>query len=131
MADSDHERIKDHMTVRLIKKILDLSLEQQAALLRQLNDATSFDQISNERDDTRKSYKEKILFTLNSREYSGFSQDISSGGMFIKSEGTFSVGQRIVIHIPLAGKREQVKVPARIVRIQPEGIGVEFLKKME
>jgi hypothetical protein len=37
----------------------------------------------------------------------------------------------IIIQIPLANNDKHIKVPAQIVRVKPEGIGVEFLKKFK
>jgi hypothetical protein len=130
MEDFDQELGKDSVTVRLIKKLLDLSEEQQLSLLKQLDGTSVADQSSDDRDDTRKSFKETINFTVKDQDYTGGSEDISSGGMFIKTEGSFSVGQGIVLNIPLTNKRKHIKVPAEIIRVTPDGIGVEFLKKM-
>ena len=130
MVNFDQELGKDSVTVRLIKKLLDMPEEQQLSLLKQLDETLITDQSSNDRDDTRKSFKETIHFTVKDRNYTGISEDISSGGMFIKTEDCFSVGQSIIINIPLTNKQKHIKVPAEIVRVMPEGIGVEFLKKM-
>ncbi len=130
MVDFDQESGKDSVTVRLIKKLLDMSEEQQLSLLKQLDETSVMNQSSNDRDDARKSFKETIHFTMKDRNYTGISEDISSGGMFIKTEDSFSVGQSIIINIPLANKQKHIKVPAEIARVMPEGIGVEFLKKM-
>ena len=130
MANFDQELGKDSVTIHLIKKLLDMSEEQQLSLLKQLDETSVMDQSSNDRDDTRKNFKETIHFTVKGRNYTGISEDISSGGMFIKTEDSFSVGQSIIINIPLTKKQKYIKVPAEIVRVMPEGIGVEFLKKM-
>ena len=130
MVNFDQELGKDSVTIHLIKKLLDMSEEQQLSLLKQLDETSVMDQSSNDRDDTRKNFKETIHFTVKGRNYTGISEDISSGGMFIKTEDSFSVGQSIIINIPLTKKQKHIKVPAEIVRVMPEGIGVEFLRKM-
>lgn len=130
MVNFDQELGKDSVTVRLIKKLLDMSEEQQLSLLKQLDGTSVTNQSSNDRDDTRKNFKETIHFTMKDRNYTGISEDISSGGMLIKTEDSFSVGQSIIINIPLANKQKHIKVPAEITRVMPEGIGVEFLKKI-
>ncbi len=130
MVDFDQESGKDSVTVRLIKKLLDMSEEQQLSLLKQLDETSVTNQSSNDRDDTRKNFRETIHFTMKDRNCTGISEDISSGGMFIKTEDSFSVGQSIIINIPLANKQKHIKVPAEIVRVMPEGIGVDFLKKI-
>ncbi len=130
MVNFDQELGKDSVTVRLIKKLLDMSEEQQLSLLKQLDETSAMNQSSDDRDDTRKNFKETIHFTMKYRNYTGISEDISSGGMLIKTEDSFSVGQSIIINIPFANKQKHIKVPAEIARVMPEGIGVEFLKKI-
>lgn len=130
MADTDQEIGKESITVSLIRKILDMTEEQQLSLYQQLEEISAA-VMTSEREDTRKSFKKTIQFTMKYQTFTGVSQDISAGGMFIITEDTFSVGQMIAIQIPLANKSKHIKVPAQIVRIKPEGIGVEFLKKFE
>ena len=131
MADTDQEIGKESITVSLIRKILDMTEEQQLSLYRQLEEVPATGVRISEREDTRKSFKKTIQFTVKDQTFTGVSQDISAGGMFIITEDTFSVGQMITIQIPLADKGKHIKVPAQIVRIKPEGIGVEFVKKIE
>jgi Tfp pilus assembly protein PilZ len=131
MADTDQEIGKESITVSLIRKILDMTEEQQLSLYRQLEEISATAVMTSEREDTRKSFKKTIQFTMKDQTFTGVSQDISAGGMFIITEDTFSVGQMIAIQIPLANKSKHIKVPAQIVRIKLEGIGVEFLKKIE
>jgi Tfp pilus assembly protein PilZ len=88
---------------------------------------TTFD--ISDRDDTRKSYSRTVSFTAKDRTYKGASKDLSSGGMFIETDGSFSVGEIITITIPFTGKKKNIKVPAEIMRIIDEGIGVKFIKK--
>ena len=131
MADMDQETGNENITVSLIRKILDMTEEQQLSLYQQLEDISATAVMTSEREDTRKSFKKTIQFYLKDQTFTGVSQDISAGGMFIITEDTFSVGQMITIQIPLADKGKRIKIPAQIVRIKPEGIGVEFLKKIE
>ena len=132
MADTDQETGRENVTVSLIRKILDMNEEQQLSLYQQLEEMSATAAImTSEREDSRKSFKKTIQFMLKDQTFTGVSQDISVGGMFIVTEETFSVGQMVTIQIPLASKGKHIKVPAQIVRIKPEGIGVEFLKKIE
>ena len=131
MADTDQEFGKENIAVSLIRKILDMTEEQQLSLYQQLTEISATAAMTSEREDTRKSFKKTIQFSLKDQTFTGVSQDISAGGMFIITEDTFSAGQMITIQIPLADKSKHIKVPAQIVRIKPEGIGVEFLKKIE
>jgi len=131
MADTDQEVGKESITVSLIRKILDMTEEQRLSLYQQLVELPATAVGISEREDTRKSFKKTIQFTMKDQTFTGVSQDISAGGMFIITADTFSVGQMIIIQIPLANNGKHIKVPAQIVRVKPEGIGVEFLKKFE
>lgn len=60
----------------------------------------------------------------------GFVKDISLGGAFILSIETdrvLAVGQEITVHFAtLPNKQEPVALPAEVVWVLPEGIGVKF-----
>jgi len=131
MADMEEEIGRENITVSLIRKILDMTEEQQLSLYQQMEDISPTALVTSERDDPRKSFKKTVQFTVKDETFTGVSQDISAGGMFIATEDAFSVGQMITIEIPLSNKGRSIKVPAQIVRVKPEGIGVEFLKKIE
>jgi len=120
---------KDTITVRLIKKVLVLSEEQQYALLKQLDDPSFFSNGYGERDEIRKVYVNTIEFETKGQKYKGVSQDISSGGMFIKTNEPVAVGGTVILNIPYSDNRQCIRVPAEIVRKDSNGIGVEFLKK--
>ena len=129
MIDTDDQLGKDSITVRLITLILDMPYDRQLALLKQLEEIpmTTFD--TSDRDDTRKSYSSTVSFTAKDRTYKGASKDLSSGGMFIETNESFSVGEIIILTIPFSNKKRDIKVPAEIMRITDEGIGVKFIKK--
>ena len=131
MADSDLELTRDSLTVRLIRRIIDLPEDQQEALLRRLEgNQVSTDNLG-EREIGRKPYENTVHFTIKDHPYTGVSRDISSGGMFIKTEESFSVGQVMTLTIPFPNQQKQIKIPAEIVRRTSDGIGVEFMKKIE
>ena len=131
MADFDQELSKDRIIVRLIRLIIDLPGDQQEALLRQIEKNQLPDDNLGERDINRKPYENTIHFTIKDKSYTGVSQDISSGGMFIKTDEPFSVGQVMTLTIPFPKQHKQIKIPAEIVRSTPDGIGIEFMKKIE
>jgi Tfp pilus assembly protein PilZ len=49
-------------------------------------------------------------------------ENLSKGGVFIKTSGTFSVGQEISLFF---GKEN---MDGTIIRVEPQGIGVKFGK---
>ena len=52
--------------------------------------------------------------------------NISSNGVFIKSDRHFSVGQEVAMTITFPTTGEQHMVTGQVVRVTPEGIGIEF-----
>ncbi len=129
MNGSEAEFGKDSVTIQLIKLILDMSYDRQIALLKQLEEIPVASLEIADRDETRKSYSSTVAFSLKGRSYKGVSDDISAGGMFIKTDDSFKVGQVITVTIPFSDKKEYVRVPAEIVRVREDGIGVKFMKK--
>ncbi len=128
----EHDQNIDAATIRLIKLILDLPSDQRLQLLKQAEAMASPSSDENERDTGRKPFATSLTFNLDNITHNGKSRDVSAGGMFIEAVLDFSVvriGDVIKIDFPRSKKEGTVKVPARIVRIIPEGIGVEFIKK--
>ena len=130
MADFNHKLRSDSIIVSLIKLILELSAEQRVSLLKQVEKMVhhSFDE--DIRESLRKPYSGALTFILDNLPRKGNSKDLSSGGMFIETEEIFSVGDVITILFPNPQKKNDVKIPAKIVRTLPNGIGVEFIKKV-
>ncbi|MFH2066004.1 MAG: PilZ domain-containing protein [Pseudomonadota bacterium] len=131
MAPDEININKDTVIVHLIKKILEMSESQKYTLLKQLEDPLFFSKEYGERNEARKSYINTIEFETKGNKYKGISQDISSGGMFIKTNEQVAVGNTIILNIPYTDNQKFIRVPAEIVRKDSNGIGVEFLKKTD
>jgi hypothetical protein len=115
--------------MQLIRMILDLPEDRQAVLLKIVEDFKADGIENQERDDVRHPYTNAIEFVCQDRNYSGTAQDISEGGMFIKTPVTLSVGQIIIIKVPFRDNHRRIHVPAEVVRSVADGIGVKFFKK--
>ena len=76
----------------------------------------------------RKTYTRTVTFTVQGIEYHGVSEDFSAGGIFIRTDESFSLGQTMVLAFPLSDKKKQVEFHAEIVRVMDDGIAVEFLR---
>jgi len=76
----------------------------------------------------RNTYSNKVTFAMDGIEYHGFSENISAGGIFIKTDKSFSIGEAIELTFPLSNKKKQVKFHAEIIRSTDDGIGVKFMK---
>ncbi len=121
--------ISEPAITRLLRLILDMKEDEQYNLLQQLENRAFIGESIADRQDTRKPYKTTIEFSSQDQKYHGFSRDISSSGMFIITSELFSVGQTVGLKISFANNDRFIKVPAQIVRVTEDGIGVEFLKK--
>ena len=122
----------DAATIRLIKLILDLPSDHRLQLLKQAEAMASPSSDENERDTGRKPFTASLTFYLDNISRDGKSRDVSADGMFIETildVNVVRIGDVIAIDFPRSKKNGTIKVPARIARITPEGIGVEFIKK--
>ena len=79
----------------------------------------------------RKPFPKNINYTVNKKFYEGFVRDISRGGMFIKSEDKFNVGQELTLAIPSANRFKSLKLRGEVVRTDTEGFGVKFKRMLE
>ena len=58
--------------------------------------------------------------------FTDFIQDISKGGVYIQTDGNFYIGQSITLTFSLHKEEDAISVRGKVVRIDPEGIGVKF-----
>ena len=57
---------------------------------------------------------------------SAYAGDISEGGMFVRAGGEHQIGQVVALRFD-AGKERIVEGTARVVRVEPGGVALEFL----
>lgn len=53
-------------------------------------------------------------------------QNISQAGAFIETADSFSIGQKLSMAILLAGREETLQLSGTIVRVDPDGVAIEF-----
>ncbi|MCG6910482.1 MAG: PilZ domain-containing protein [Deltaproteobacteria bacterium] len=131
MADHDEYPGSDSIILKLMGHILAMNDEQRLDLLEKLEELPATDFSLGDRNDTRKNFEKQISFTIRNRSYQAICKDISNGGLFIQTDEVFSVGQVVILNIPFSNGRREIKVPAEIVRVSSEGIGLRFMKKQE
>jgi len=130
MVESEAEFGKDSITVRLIRQVMEMSYEQQLELLKQLEEMPTAALDVSDRDEKRKPFRTKVAFTVQGVDYAGICGDISASGMFVETDSTeFAVGQALVLTILFTNRKQQAKIPAEIVNIRENGIGIRFMKK--
>jgi Tfp pilus assembly protein PilZ len=131
MSGLEEELGSEGITIQLIRRILDMPYDRQVSLLMQLDDASLTGLETADRDEKRKNFTSNVSFTVQGVDYTGVSEDISAGGMFIRTDESFILGQTMVLTILYTNRKKQAKIPAEIVRVKEGGIGVRFLKKSE
>ena len=112
-----------------MERILAMNEEQRLDLLSKLDELPSEDLSMGDRDDIRKGFQKNISFSVLDRSYKAICKDISNGGLFIQTNEVFTVGQAVVLNIPFSDGSREIKVPAEIVRVSNQGIGLRFMKK--
>lgn len=122
MTDSIIQSNTSPVTTRLIELINNISETQRRALLGMLEDW----QNTKRRDHPRKPCLMAVDYAAEDRVFKDFIHNISSGGVFVETNESFSVGQDITMTFSLPHYEEPVKITGEIVWSAPHGIGVKF-----
>jgi len=110
------------VTARIIEIVLALPLDERRTLLKYLEEK----HIAGRRKYPRKTYFMEVNFATPDRAASGFSQNISSDGLFVETKEPHAIGQHITLSFRLPNSQEHIKVGGEIVRVAPQGIGVKL-----
>ena len=112
---------------RLLEKISTLSTGQQAELLVLIDDRWG----EKSRKDDRKDFFMTVDYVVNDRYYRDFIQDMSDGGVFIKTRQKFEPGQDILMTFMSPNQQKPFKILGEIMRTLDDGIGVRFKKESQ
>ncbi len=115
------------VTARLFEIILDMPFKSRRILLKDLEAKHS----QGRRRFARKPYFSPVDFATPDRAFSGFIQNISSGGLLIETRETLPVGQQVTLSFMRPKSRDYVKVGGEVVRKIPDGFGVKFHAQVE
>ena len=129
MVDYDEHSNSNSIILSLMERILAMNDEQRLDLLSKLEELPSEDLSLGDRNDVRKGFEKDISFSVQDRSYQAICKDISNGGLFIQTSEVFTLGQTVLLNIPFSDDSREIKVPAEIVRVSKQGIGVRFMKK--
>ena len=113
---------KSTVTARLFALILEMSGEEQKALLKELEDK----RIKGKRKHVRRPLFMLVDYASQKGVYKDFTQNISESGVFIETRMPFRVGEDVTLTFPLPSRNEHLKIAGEVVRTDPEGIGVKF-----
>ena len=120
---------RNDVTLQLLKQILGMTDGERRDLLEQLEKMPVKELSLGDRDDFRRKYDQTITFQTQNRQYRAYCKNISNGGIFIQTSEIFQLGQLVTLDIPFSDGKESIKVPAEIVRVNSDGIGLKFMKK--
>ncbi len=118
------------VTSRLLNMILEMSLEQQLDLLKQLDKALHGGSRRYVRTYLKKPWAVFFDPETGKRPYADFITDISRCGMFIETSRSFCVGEKITVKFEVPSSRKMYKILGKIVRFQEKGMGVKFIRRM-
>lgn len=116
---------------QLIKLVLAMPIEEQRRLLADLKTRKG----ESKRNTPRKSYFASVQFTAAGLLYSGYITDISPTGVYIEAPATdlkrLSHGEAVILIFQHPDTKANIKLTAKITRIDQNGIGVRFNQNLE
>lgn len=123
MENSGQPTNKSNVTAQLLERIKNMSMDQQAQLLKELDKKKT-------KRELRQSHRKKIFmmvdYNVEGQYLRDFIEDMSNGGIFIKTSQTFSVGQTILMTFMSPDHLKPFKIGGEIVHFQNDGFGVKF-----
>jgi hypothetical protein len=80
------------------------------------------------REHPRKGAAIRVKYEFENEVYEGVTENVSSSGVFIKSDSPLSVGQIVKLWIPLKKKGRIARLTGQVTRTNFRGFGVKFVK---
>ena len=111
---------------RLIELISNMSEDHQKDLLHSLER-----QQRGYRKYPRRPCSIETEYTIQNRVYKDFTENISTGGVYIKTNQTQSIGQKVTMTFMLAGHSKPIEVTGKIVRVGDQGFAVKFYRVIQ
>lgn len=76
----------------------------------------------------RKEFVIPIKYQTEGRTYEAVTENVSSGGVFIRTKDPVAVGQQVKVEIPIKKKGTIAKLSGTVTRATRQGFGVKFLR---
>ncbi|UCD81552.1 MAG: PilZ domain-containing protein [Desulfobacterales bacterium] len=125
MADRVKLKKYNVTIARLLDVILNMSEEQQAAMLKQAEAAVKSDR----RVFVRKACHLAVDFAASDRTHKGYIKNISQHGVFISAKAPIVIGEEVLMVFKASKDAKPVKLKGEIAHATRWGIGVEFCAK--
>lgn len=128
---------KNEVTVRLIELILDMPDADRLAFLKDLENrhfaekAKLSVKTKTPYQEMRRHPRKTSLIAVDCKThdlcFTNFINDISNGGVFIETSAHFYEGQQLKMNFSLAEAGKPITVNGKVVRVNAQGIGVQFI----
>lgn len=125
---NSEEQMEKHRVVgRLVELIHSMSADELKELLNRLETGISDGSgAEGDRKNVRVDCFVSVDYADSDRIFRDYIEDISSTGGFIRTRESFTIGEEVVLSMGLSPEGSAFKIPASVVRVAPDGIGVQF-----
>ena len=123
MENQNKEVKEANVTDQLIARIKRMTLENQAVLLKELDEGQS----RKLRQHDRKTFFMLVDYIVEGRYFRDFIQDMSDTGVFIKTSQDVPLGRKILMTFMSPDNQKPFKINGEVVRVTSEGVGVKFI----
>ena len=123
MENQNKEVKEANVTDQLIARIKRMTLENQAVLLKELDEGQS----RKLRQHDRKIFFMLVDYIVEGRYFRDFIQDMSDTGVFIKTSQDVPLGRKILMTFMSPDNQQPFKINGEAVRATSEGVGVKFI----
>jgi hypothetical protein len=86
------------------------------------------DQYHGSRQHPRVAYAIPVKYESDNQTYEGTTENVSSGGVFIKTRDPIAVGQKVTIDIPLKIKGKIKRLTGKVTWSTRKGFGIKFIR---
>ena len=122
MIASDEQLERYRMVGRAVELLQRMPVENLADLVNDLEKgAAARMKLDGNRKDLRINCLISVDYSDSDRFFKDYIQDISSGGVFIKTSEPFSIGEEIVLSMSLSGDENAFRMPAEVMRTSEIG----------
>jgi len=125
--NSEEQMEKHRMVGRLVELIQSMSVDELKDVLNRLETLHSAGSSADgDRKNVRVDCFVSVDYSDSDRVFRDYIEDISSTGGFIRTRESFSIGEEVVLSMGLSPEGSAFKILAAVVRVAPDGIGVQF-----
>lgn len=115
----------DEITENLIKIIQKMPEKDRVKLYRVLEKKYPLEKRKNK----RISFESQAGYTSLECFGNDIIQDISVGGVFMKTVEPLTIGRPIILTIPSTDGSHSIKMQGEVVRVADDGVGIKFTRK--